>query len=137
MLSVVGAYTRAMGFFTGPKVSPSEKVRVKAAKAGVDLSGAWGVGHQFVGGQDSYLGVFPDRVEVYRVRKVGGLRNEGAGVDVYPVSAISSAHLTKDGHWWVLVFTAHGVVVNFRGGEVEIQEAHQALMRAMAEHASA
>ena len=81
-----------------------------------------------------YLGVFPDRVEVHRGKRAGSLTGAGEGVDVYPVGVISSAHLTSSGHWWVLTFTADGVVVNFRGGELDMKDAHQALLKAMQEH---
>ena len=134
-MSAAWVYYQRMGIFNrGPKLSPSEKIRAKASKAGVDLSSAWGVGHQFVGGQDMYLGVFPDRVEVHRGKRAGSLTGAGEGVDVYPVGVISSAHLTSSGHWWVLTFTADGVVVNFRGGELDMKDAHQALLKAMQEH---
>jgi hypothetical protein len=122
-----------MGIFNrGPKLSASDKVRVKAEKAGVSTDGALVVAHDFQNNQDNFLLVFPDRVDIHRGAKIGSLMGSGRGVESYPMSSITSAQTKFSGIWCTLQFTASNVEVEFRGPQTFIPEARDAIMQAKA-----
>lgn len=122
-----------MGIFNrGPKLSASDKVRARAAKAGFDTEGAVAVAHCFRDNQDQYLAVFPDRVDIHRTAKIGSFLGSGRGVESYPLASITSAGVKQDGIWSVLTFTASGVDVEFRGPMDLVPAAREAIMKAKA-----
>ena len=121
-----------MGLFSrGPKLSHADKVRTKAEKAGVSVDGAVVVCHAFADNQDTYLLVFPDRVDIIRKRQIGTLLGGGnAGVESYPVSSITSASVRQSGVWAYLTFTSSNVDVEFRGDVQTVPAAREAIMAA-------
>lgn len=124
---VVGLFSR------GPKVSHEDKVRGKAERAGVSTVGAVVVAHAFTDKQDTFLLVFPDRVDVVRNRKLGTLLGGGdSGVESYPISSITSASVRKSGVWAYLKFTSSNVEVEFKGDVISVPAAREAIMAAKA-----
>jgi hypothetical protein len=123
-----------MGLFSrGTKVSHADKMRGKAEKAGVSTAGAVVVAHSFIDNQDTFLLVFPDRVDVVRNRKLGTLLGGGnSGVESYPIASITSASVRKAGVWAYLTLTSSNVEVEFRGDVIAIPEAREAIMAAKA-----
>jgi hypothetical protein len=125
-----------MGIFNrGPKVSHMDKVRAKAVKAGVAVEGALAVCHAFTDNQDTFLLVFPDRVDIIRKRQIGSLLGGNAGVESYPVASITSASVNQSGIWSTLKFTSSNVEVEFRGDVQTVPAAREAIMAAKAKAA--
>lgn len=122
-----------MGIFNrGPKLSPSDRVRAKATKAGVDTDGAIAVAHDFQNKRDQFLLVYPDRVDIHRSAKIGSLTGSGRGVESYPLASVTSAGVKQEGIWSVLSFSAAGVSVEFRGPRDLVPAAREAILRAKA-----
>jgi hypothetical protein len=108
-------------------------MRGKAEKAGISTAGAVVVSHAFTDNQDTFLLVFPDRVDVVRKRQIGSLLGGGnSGVESYPIGSITSASVRLAGIWAFLTFTSSNVEVEFRGDVISIPEAREAIMAAKA-----
>ena len=86
-----------------------QKVREKLTKKGIDLTGSIMVEASVDDGAFIYLLVFPDRVEYINDGKVSLMGKRGKGVEVIPITRISSVstskklvfewvHITTSGH---------------------------------------
>lgn len=120
-----------MGIFSrGPKLPLMDKLFAKAERAGVNVTGAVAVSHEYRDGRDSYLVVFPDRVDVHHGRKVGALSASGMGVESYPLASVSSVSAVVKGIWMELKLTGSGFDVSFRGDQATIPLVRDAIMKA-------
>lgn len=99
----------------------------------MSTDGAVVICHAFKDNQDTFLLVFPDRVDVVRGRKLGTLLGGGdAGVESYPVASITSVSVRLAGIWAFLTFTSSNVEVEFKGDVVTVPAAREAIMSAKA-----
>lgn len=99
-----------MGFFSKPS---DESAREKAAKKGVDVTGAVAVGWGFGDGAERVMAVYGDRVEVHHLGKVGSITRKGAGVVSLPRGRVGSVSSRKEGITGVVSIHGSGEDVDF------------------------
>lgn|GEM_PF-2747506 len=109
------------------------KAREKATKKGVDIEGALWVGHdlQPKGNHTATLVVFPDRVELHNHGETASILRQGKGVEVVPMSQVTSMSSSKAFPFTILTITGAGVSLSYRGGE-SVHNARQVIDKARA-----
>lgn len=105
-----------MGIFGG---SADEKARAFAEKKGIDVSGALAVGRTHQDGADQVMVVYPGRVDVHHLGKVGSLFKKGAGVTSLEGGRIGAVSTRRDGVWGVVVVSGSGFSVEYRTDVVD------------------
>lgn len=90
------------------------KAREKLTKQGFDLDGCLLLDDSFDDGAYEYLLIFPDRIEYINTGKVSAILNRGRGVEVIPVSKISSVSTVRKMIFEVVQITTSGQVIEFK-----------------------
>lgn len=116
-----------MGIFRGKATDPVAKLRAKCEKKGISVDGLVTGAHTF-DEQDIFVLVFPDRVDVVRLKKIGAILGSGEGTETYPLASISSASVRSQGVWRYLKITGSGFDEEIRGG-VNLSDVRDAILR--------
>lgn len=109
-LSVLAATFNRMGFFD---LDTDGKARRFAEKKGVDVSGAVAVGRGFGDGAERVMVVYPDRVEVHHLGRVGSVTRKGAGTVSLPRDRVGSVSTRREGMAGVVSVHGSGEDVDF------------------------
>lgn len=91
-----------------------EKAREKLTKKGFDLTGLLMLDDSFDDSAFEYLLVFPDRVEYVNDGKPSLLGKRGKGVEVIPISKISSVSTNKKLVFEFVNITTSGQTIEFK-----------------------
>lgn len=91
-----------------------EKAREKLLKKGHNLDGCLMLDDSFDDGAFEYLLIFPDRVEYINDGKLSVIGKRGKGVEVIPMSRISSVSTKRKLVFEVVQITTSGQVIEFK-----------------------
>lgn len=90
-----------------------EKAREKLQKKGVNLDGCLMLDDSFADGAYEYLLIFPDRVEYINDGKMSVIGKRGKGIEVIPMSKISSVATKRKLVFEIVEITTSGQVIKF------------------------
>jgi hypothetical protein len=91
-----------------------DKAREKLLKKGFNLDGCLMLDDSFDDGAFEFLLVFPDRVEYVNDGKLSVIGKRGKGVEVIPISKISSVSTKKKLVFELIQITTSGQVIEFQ-----------------------
>ncbi|WP_206062781.1 SHOCT domain-containing protein [Nocardioides piscis] len=106
----------------------ADKARAKAQKKGVEVAGAVAVGHTFDDSADQFLVIFPDRVELVSMGKLGSLFRSGAGTESIPMARVSSTECRNQGIWSQVEVHTSGNSIEFKCDQVSGPYLRQAII---------
>ncbi|MFM8825520.1 MAG: SHOCT domain-containing protein [Actinomycetota bacterium] len=102
-----------------------EKAREKLTKLGHNLEGCLLLDDSYDDGAYEYLLIFPDRIEYINTGQITSLLKRGRGVEVIPVSKISSVSTSRKLIFEIVQITTSGQVIEFKSDPY-----HAALLKA-------
>ncbi|GAA1967019.1 SHOCT domain-containing protein [Microbacterium deminutum] len=108
-----------------------ERARAKASKKGINVDGALAVAHTYDDGQDQFLVLFPDRVELIKRRKTGSLFGSGAGTEAIPLTRISSTQVVNSSIWAIVEVYTSGNSIKFKADQISGPAMREAILDQM------